>query len=267
METVIGINGACGRMGQRLVALAWKDPELTLAAALESPDHPAMGSDAGEIAGVGKIDILVQDALAPDQSLNVLIDFSQPEGTMAVLPVCVARGIPLVVATTGHNATQRQEIEAAAHRTAILVAPNMSLAVNLLMKLVGRAAQTLGGQDYDVEIVERHHRYKKDAPSGTALAFARIVQQAMGQSDLRHGREGAVGERPASEIGVHALRGGDNVGEHTIVFSTLGETLELTHRAQARDCYARGALAAAKFLADRPAGRYSMDDVLGWAGQ
>ncbi len=182
---------------------------------------------------------------------------------MAVLPLCVARRIPLVLATTGHTPPQRQEIDAAAHHTAILMAPNMSLAVNLLFKLVGIAGGILQDKGYDVEILERHHRFKKDSPSGTALHFARILQETMGQTELRHGREGMVGERPPHEIGIHAIRVGDNVGEHTIVFSTLGETIELTHRAHARDCYVRGALLAAKFLADRPPGRYTMNDVLG----
>src|SRR5436190_1858145 len=130
-------------------------------------------------------------------------------------------------------------------------------------RLVKLAAKMLNGRDFDVEVLERHHRFKKDSPSGTALHFVRIVQEAMGQTEVRHGREGLVGERPPSEIGVHAIRVGDNVGEHTIIFSTLGETLELTHRAHARDCYARGALQAAKFLANRPPGRYTMNDVLG----
>src|SRR5262249_43545680 len=161
------------------------------------------------------------------------------------------------------TAEQRADIEAAAHAIPLLMAPNMSLAVNLLMSLTRHAAEALKGKGFDVEILERHHRYKKDSPSGTALHFARIIQQAMGQTHVRHGREGLVGERPAHEIGIHAIRVGDNVGEHTIIFSTLGETLELTHRAHARDCYARGALQAAKFLAGKPAGRYTMNDVLG----
>jgi 4-hydroxy-tetrahydrodipicolinate reductase len=182
---------------------------------------------------------------------------------MTILKNCLARRIPLVVATTGHTAEQRKEIEEAAHETAILMAPNMSLAVNLLMKLASQAAAVLRDKDFDVEILERHHRFKKDSPSGTALHIARNIQEAMGQTQLRHGREGLVGERPPHEIGVHAIRVGDNVGEHTVIFSTLGETLELTHRAHARDCYARGALQAAKFLAAKPAGRYTMNDVLG----
>jgi 4-hydroxy-tetrahydrodipicolinate reductase len=263
MKTVIGINGVCGRMGQRLVALAAEDPDLKLAVGLDSPASPGQGRDCGELAGVGRLGVAVAPSLPADVRLDVLIDFSVPEGTMAVLPACVARRIPLVVATTGHTPEQKEQIEAAAHETAVLFSPNTSLAVNVAFKLVAEAARLLAGKGYDVEILERHHRFKKDSPSGTALHFARVVQQAMGQTELRHGREGLVGERPASEIGVHAIRVGDNVGEHTIVFSALGETIEVVQRAHSRDCYARGALLAAKYLAGRPAGRYRMDDVLG----
>jgi 4-hydroxy-tetrahydrodipicolinate reductase len=263
MKTIIGINGACGRMSQRIAQLAAVDPELTIGAALEVPGHPQLGRDLGDVASLGHLGVSIRAELPVNHPLHAIIDFSAPEGTMAVLPLCVDRRIPLVVATTGHTPQQRQEIEAAAHHTAILMSPNMSLAVNLLFKLVGIAGEVLKGKNFDVEILERHHRFKKDSPSGTALHFARIIQEAMGQSELRHGREGLVGERPQSEIGIHAIRVGDNVGEHTIVFSTLGETMELTHRAHARDCYVRGALQAAKFLADRLPGRYSMTDVLG----
>jgi 4-hydroxy-tetrahydrodipicolinate reductase len=263
VKIVIGVNGACGRMGQRIVQLAHEDQELSLGAALEAPGHPLLGRDIGEAAGIGHVGVPVRSDLPLDTHLDVLIDFSMPEGTMQVLPLCVERRIPIVLATTGHTPAQREQIEEAAHDTAVLMAPNMSLAVNLLMKLVKQAGEAMRGKGFDVEILERHHRFKKDSPSGTALHFARIVQEVMGQSELRHGRHGLVGERPPHEIGVHAIRVGDNVGEHTVIFSTLGETLELTHRAHARDCYARGALQAAKFLADRPAGRYSMSDVLG----
>jgi 4-hydroxy-tetrahydrodipicolinate reductase len=263
VKITIGVNGACGRMGQRILQLAREDKDLAVSAALDAPGHPGLGRDAGELAGIGPLRVPVLADLPGGQRLDALIDFSTPEGTATVLPVCVSRRIPIVIATTGHSAAQREEIEAAAHDTAVLMAPNMSLAVNVLMKLVRQAAEVLRDKDFDVEILERHHRFKKDSPSGTALHFARIVQEAMGQSELRHGRHGLVGERPSHEIGVHAIRVGDNVGEHTIIFSTLGETLELTHRAHARDCYARGALQAAKFLAGRPAGRYTMNDVLG----
>jgi 4-hydroxy-tetrahydrodipicolinate reductase len=261
--TTIGINGACGRMGQRLLHLALEDKSLVIGAALDSRDHPLQGRDAGEVCGLGHIDVPIRAELTLYHRLDAMIDFSTPEGTMAVLPVCIQRRIPLVVATTGHTREQRDEIEAAAHEIPLLMAPNMSLAVNLLLKLVRVAAEALRGKNFDVEILERHHRFKKDSPSGTALQLAKIVQQVMGQTELRHGRQGNVGERPQHEIGIHAIRVGDNVGEHTIIFSTLGETLELSHRAHARDCYARGALQAAKFLAHRPAGRYTMSDVLG----
>ncbi len=263
MKTIIGINGVCGRMGQRLVCLAKEDPALVLGAALEAAGHPLLGRDVGEVVGVGALGVAVAASVPAGHRLDVIIDFSLPEGTMAVLPMCLERRIPLVVATTGHTPAQRQEIEAAAHQTAILMAPNMSLAVNVLFQLVQEAAQLLRGRGFDVEILERHHRFKKDSPSGTALHFARLIQEAMGQTELRHGRQGVVGERPPHEIGVHAIRVGDNVGEHTIVFSTLGETLELTHKAHTRDCYAQGALQAAKFLASRGPGRYTMKDVLG----
>jgi 4-hydroxy-tetrahydrodipicolinate reductase len=263
MKTAIGINGVCGRMGQRLIALAREDPELTITAALDAPGHAWLGRDAGDVAGVGIIGVKIAAELPLDTRLDALIDFSQPAGTMAVLKPCVMRRIPLIVATTGHTPEQKHEIDAAAHETAILAAPNMSLAVNVLFKLTELAATLLKGNGYDVEIIERHHRFKKDSPSGTALHFAKIIQQSQGQLHLQHGREGVIGERPANEIGIHAVRAGDNVGEHAIIFSALGETMELVHKGHSRDAYARGALKAAKYLAGRPAGQYSMNDVLG----
>jgi 4-hydroxy-tetrahydrodipicolinate reductase len=261
--TTIAVNGAAGRMGQRLVSLACEDPGLSLAAALEAPGHPALGRDAGELAGTGPAGVTVRSDLPHETRVDVVVDFSTPEGTQGALLLSLERRLPLVIATTGHSAAQRDEIEAAAHEIAVLASPNMSLSVNVLFDLVARAARLLAGKDFDVEIVERHHRYKKDAPSGTALHFARLVQEAMGQTELRHGREGLTGERPAQEIGLHALRAGDSVGEHTILFSTLGESLELVHKAHSRDSYARGALLAAKFLAGKSPGRYEMSDVLG----
>lgn len=263
MKTYIGINGACGRMGQRLVHLIRDDHHLVLAAALESPDHPEEDRDIGEVCGLGTLGVPVRSSLHIEQRLDVLIDFSAPAGTKQSLAVCLPRKVPLVVATTGHTPAEKQEIEAAAHHLALLMAPNMSLAVNVLFALVKQAAALLADKDFDVEIVERHHRFKKDSPSGTALYFADIVREGMKQTLVRHGREGLVGERPRHEIGVHALRVGDNVGEHAIIFSTLGETLELVHKGHTRDSYARGALLAAKFLAGKPAGRYTMKDVLG----
>jgi 4-hydroxy-tetrahydrodipicolinate reductase len=263
MKTNIAVNGACGRMGQLLIALSREDPNIAVVAALDAPGHANIGRDAGDVASVGMIGVPITTALALNTHADVLIDFSQPEGTMAVLKTCVERRIPIVVATTGHSPEQKREIEAAAHETAVLMAPNMSLVVNVLFKLTESAARLLKGHGYDVEIVERHHRFKKDSPSGTALHFAKIVQDVQGQTSLRHGREGLVGERPSHEIGIHSVRAGDNFGEHAIIFSTLGETMELVHKGHSRDAYARGALQAAKYLAGRPAGRYTMNDVLG----
>jgi 4-hydroxy-tetrahydrodipicolinate reductase len=263
MKTHIAINGSCGRMGQRLIALAAEDSALQVVAAIDSPKHANQGKDAGELAGIGSFGVNIQGELPLGARVDVAIDFSVPDGTMSILSACVARKIPLVVATTGHTHAQREEIEAAAHQTAILFSANFSLVVNVLFKLVQDTANMLAGKGFDVEIIEKHHRFKKDSPSGTAMHFANIVQQAMGQTELRHGREGLVGERPLHEIGVHAVRAGDNVGEHTIIFSTLGETMELVHKGYSRDSYARGALLAAKFLAGKGAGRYSMNDVLG----
>ncbi|WP_020469352.1 4-hydroxy-tetrahydrodipicolinate reductase [Zavarzinella formosa] len=263
MKIKIAINGACGRMGQRLVALAKEDPELVLVAAIDNPKHPNIGKDAGDLAGVGPAGVLVTPELPLSVTPDVLIDFSTPEGSLEILKVCEGRKIPIVVATTGHTHEERAIIEAAAHETAVLFSPSMSLVVNLLFKMVADAGTALKGKGFDVEIVERHHRFKKDSPSGTAMHFAKIVQQAMAIPDLQHGREGLLGERPATEIGMHAIRAGDNVGEHTIIFSALGETMELVHKGYSRDSYARGALSAAKFLANRPAGKYTMADVLG----
>jgi 4-hydroxy-tetrahydrodipicolinate reductase len=262
MKVHIAINGACGRMGQRLVALAKDDPELKVVAAIAAATNPLQGTDAGEVAGVGAIGVPIRYDVPLGTRIDCLIDFSAPAGTMSVLPVCADRQIPVIVATTGHTAEQKAEIEAAAHQTAVLYAPNMSLVVNLLFKLVRLTADVLKGKGFDAEIVERHHRFKKDAPSGTATRFAEIIREVQG-GHFVHGREGLVGERGAEEIGIHAVRGGDNVGEHTIIFTTIGETLELVHKGHSRDSYARGALLAAKFLANRPAGRYTMNDVLG----
>lgn len=263
MKTIIAINGACGRMSQRIAHLALEDSDLEIGAALEAEGHPKLHKDLGEVLGVGPLGIKIEPELPTNKVINAVIDFSLPEGTMAVLASCVDKKIPMVIATTGHTPEQSREIESAAHHIAILMAPNMSLSVNVLFHLAKLTGQMLNNKDFDVEIIERHHRYKKDSPSGTALHFAKIIQAAMGQNEFRHGREGLVGERPRNEIGIHAVRVGDNSGEHTIIFSTPGETLELTHRSQSRDSYAKGALQAAKFLADRPAGRYSMEDVLG----
>ena len=259
----LGVNGAAGRMGQRVVALASADKELKIAAAYESPGSTKLGGDVGELAGIGKLGVLVMPEIG--EHMDVVIDFSTPEGCMHILKQCAERSIPLVVATTGLTAAQRAAVEEAAQVTPILMAPSMSLAVNIAMKLVAEAGQALRDHSsgVDVEIIERHHRYKEDAPSGTALKFGEIVAREMGQTNHIHGREGRTGQRPHNEIAYHALRVGDNVGEHTIVFGLLGETLEVTVKGQSRDSYAAGALTAAKYLATQAAGLYTMADALG----
>jgi len=264
MTVHVAIHGAAGRMGQRLVALGTNTPGLKITAALESANHPRLGEDAGTVAGVGAIGVPLS-AEPGEAPVDVVIDFSSPAGVDRILDLCVQRNIPLVLATTGLSPEQREKVTAATGKIALLWAPNMSLAVNLLMKLTGVAANALKDQasGVDVEIIERHHRFKEDAPSGTALKFGEIVAQAMGQQKHVHGREGQTGARMASEIGYHAVRVGDNPGEHTIIFGMLGESIELVVRASNRDCYAHGALAAAKFLASKPAGSYDMNDVLG----
>lgn len=257
----IAINGAAGRMGRRLVALGTVDAGLEVVAAIDSDKHPQLGEDAGVIAGVGPLDVPLSATL--DVDVDAMIDFSLPAGTNAALAVCLKKGVPLVVATTALEAAQVDALEAAAGSIPILHAPNMSLAVNLTMKLAELAAAAFKDHDADVEILERHHRYKEDSPSGTALEFGRIIAEEMGQTVHSHGRQGRPGQRPHEEIGYHAIRVGDNPGEHTIVFGMLGETVELTVRASNRDCYALGALAGAKFLAGKPAGMYGMREVLG----
>ncbi|MBX9788489.1 MAG: 4-hydroxy-tetrahydrodipicolinate reductase [Pirellulales bacterium] len=262
-RTRIAIHGAGGRMGQRLVALATADPQLELVAALEHDAHPQLGRDAGLLAGCGETGVLLAAALTAP--VDVVIDFSVPKAALKIVGACVERKIPLVLATTGFESAEREQIAAAARQIALLWSPNMSLAVNLTMQLAAIAAKALAGNatGVDVEIIERHHHFKEDAPSGTALKFGEIIAAQMGQKLAAHGRHGRPGKRPAGEIGYHAVRVGDNPGEHTIIFGLSGETIELRVGATNRDCYAQGALAAAKFLAGKPAGLYSMANVLG----
>lgn len=259
----VAIHGAAGRMGQRLVALASADPALQLVGAVDHAAHPLLGQDIGLISGVGNLDLQLASTL--DATADVLIDFSTPAGAVAAVALCIERQLPLVLATTGFEEEQRQRVFLAAERIPLLWSPSMSLAVNLAMQLSAIAGRALKNHStgVDVEIIERHHRFKEDSPSGTALKFGEIIAGSMGQTTSTHGRAGRPGQRPATEIGYHAVRTGDNPGEHTIVFGMLGETLEIGVRATNRDCYAQGALAAAKFLHDKPAGLYGMSDVLG----
>lgn len=257
------IHGAAGRMGQRIVALAHADRGFRIAAAIEAERHPELGRDAGIVAGIGEIGVPLGTQFPP--GADVVIDFSTPSASLDVVRRCRDEGIPLVLATTGLNSAQEEAVRLAARAIPLLWSPSMSVAVNLTMKLTEIAARALAAHPtgVDVEIVERHHRFKEDAPSGTALRFGQIVATEMGQTRHQHGRAGRPGIRPRDEIAYHAVRAGDNPGEHAIIFGLLGETIELTVRATSRDCYAQGALAAARFLMGKPAGLYGMQDVLG----
>jgi 4-hydroxy-tetrahydrodipicolinate reductase len=263
MAVQLGVHGAAGRMGQRVVALAASDRRFKVVAALESADCSRLNDDAGMVAGINHLGVPICSDLNHDQKVDVIIDFSSPSGVERVLKLCREHKLPLVLATTGLDEKVQALVDSTAHHIAILQAANFSLVVNVLFELSKQAGRMLNGKNFDVEIVERHHRFKKDSPSGTALHFAKVIQEQMNQNRFVHGREGLVGERPEDEIGIHAVRVGDNVGEHTVIFSTLGETMELVHRGHSRDSYVLGALAAARFLSGKPAGTYTMTDVLG----
>jgi len=264
--TDVVVAGAAGRMGSRIVACLQGDADLKLAAAIEVVGHAACGSDAGEAAGVGRVGIpITSDPRAAITRDRVLIEFSIPEATLAHLELVAASGARAVIGTTGFTPAQREHIADLGRRAAIMLAPNMSVAVNVAYQALALIAKALG-DDYDVEVTEIHHRFKKDAPSGTALAMAEVVAAALDRDLAKagvYGRQGLIGERTQKEIGVMSLRSGDVVGEHTVSFGTLGERLELTHRAHSRDTFARGALRAARWIAGRSAGFYSMQDVLG----
>ena len=257
-----GISGAAGRMGARLIALGTADEAIQISGAIEVSGHPKLGQDSG--AGSGIEAIGVNYAAEFPAELDVVIDFSHPPGAKAAADYCANSNTPLVMATTGLEPETIETLKTASQSIPIVWAPSMSLAVNLTMRLVEMAGTALKElpSGVDVEIIERHHRFKADAPSGTALKFGEIVSKAMGLTQHVHGREGMTGERTRNEIGYHAVRTGDNAGQHTIVFGMLGETIELNVAASNRDCYASGALAAAKFVVKQPPGLYNMYDVL-----
>lgn len=265
MTNRLAIHGAAGRMGKRLIALGSQDKDFKIVAAIDNFNHPALGQDAGVLAGVDALAVPLSAGWP--QTIDVAIDFSIPAACSAAVRHCHEQRIPLVVATTGLSDAQIAEIKTASQEIPLCWAPSMSLAVNLTMKLAQQAARALKHvpQGVDVEIIERHHRFKEDSPSGTALKFGEIIADEMGLTKHVHGREGQCGQRTRDEIGYHAVRTGDNPGEHTIVFGMLGEIIELRVAASNRDCYATGALAAAKFLLGKPAGLYNMFDVLGLA--
>lgn len=264
--TRLAILGISGRMGQAVLQELGRFPDLELSGATASPTSRWQGQDAGEVFGHGRSGAIVtSDAAIAVRGASVGIDFTLPEATPANLSACIAAGCPLVIGTTGHPPEVRAQIEVSASRIPVLLAPNMSLGVNLLLKLADLAARALD-EDYDIEIFEAHHRHKKDAPSGTALRIGEVVAGARGttlKADGDFSRHGTTGERRPGAIGFSVLRGGDIVGEHMLTFAGPGERIELAHRAHDRSGFARGALKAARWLAGKPPGLYSMQDVLG----
>jgi 4-hydroxy-tetrahydrodipicolinate reductase len=262
----IAITGAAGRMGRHLIEACSQLDGIHCAVASEHPDSPWIGTDAGELAGVGRLNLPISADMAPlTDRFDVLIDFTRPAATLAHLRFCQAAGKAMVIGTTGFSTEQKAEISRAAQTIPIVFAPNMSVGVNLCFKLLELTAQVLG-DGVDIEIIEAHHRHKVDAPSGTALAMGQIIAKALGR-DLEqcavHGRHGVTGERDRAAIGFATIRAGDIVGEHTVLFADVGERLEITHRASSRMTFAKGALRAAGWLAGRGPGLFDMRDVLG----
>ncbi len=264
----ISVVGASGRMGRSIVRLLTQESDLAPGMGVEFPENTHIGKDMGEIAGVGAMGIPLSDSRETAfKSCDGIIDFSTPVGTMETLQWARTLHRPLVIGTTGFSPDQLQEITDAGKDIPVLLAPNMSLGVNLLFKLAAQATRAIKDQDFDIEVVEYHHRYKKDSPSGTAKRLAEIIAKERGSrnpEDFVYGREGNhYDTRPRHEIGIHAVRAGDIVGEHTIFLTALGERIELTHRAHSRDTFASGAIAAVRFLLSKQYGVYSMFDVLG----
>ena len=266
MAVGVIVCGAGGRMGGALIRAVSQSRDFRLVAAIDRSGSARLGRDSGELSGAGHLNVPVSDDLeAALEEKAVLIDFSKAEASLAFLRSAARKRMPMVIATTGFTPAQLRAIRQLARRTPTLLSANTSLGVNVLVSLLGKAASMLG-DDYDVEIVEAHHRFKKDAPSGTALALGRSVAGALGR-DLDkvslNGRKGIVGERGRKEIALLSVRAGDIVGEHTVIFGGIGERLEFIHRAHSRDTFARGALRAAHWLSRRKPGLYSMQDVLG----
>ncbi|MDR2637879.1 MAG: 4-hydroxy-tetrahydrodipicolinate reductase [Zoogloeaceae bacterium] len=262
----IGIVGASGRMGRMLLETTLKDGELRLVAAFDQPGSASLGRDAAELTDLPPCGIRVTDDVAAGLvACDCLIDFTRPAGTLAHLALAEAAGVAMVIGTTGFDAAGKARIAEAAKRIPIVFAPNMAVGVNLVFRLLDTAARILG-QGYDVEIVEAHHRMKVDAPSGTALRMGEVVAQALGRNlaDCAvYGREGHTGERDGQSIGFATVRGGDIVGDHTVMFCGLGERVEIAHKSGSRIPYALGSLRAARFLATRENGLFDMQDVLG----
>ena len=266
--TRIAIAGAGGRMGRALSEAVFQQDGTVLVGALERADSGLLGLDAGELAGIGRQEVTLKAEVSQLDAFDVLIDFTRPDATVANVKACRTLGARMVIGTTGLAEDQRGVVAEAAEEIPIVMAPNMSVGVNLCFKLLDTAARVLG-DDVDIEIIEAHHRHKVDAPSGTALRMGEVVAGALGRelSDCAlYGREGHTGERERTTIGFETIRAGDIVGEHTVMFAGIGERVEITHKASSRMTFAKGAVRAAEWLKDRSPGLYDMQDVLGLRG-
>jgi len=262
----IAITGAAGRMGKTLIEACQQAEDCSVSAAIERPGSTLIGADVGELAGVGALNVvLVDDVNSVVNDFDTLIDFTSIETTLNNLEICKNNGKQIIIGTTGFDDQQKQKIQQAAEQTAVVFAPNMSVGVNLCLKLLQTAASILN-EDYDIEVVEAHHRHKVDAPSGTALRMGEVIAETLGR-DLKdcavYGREGHTGARKPDTIGFETVRAGDIVGDHTVMFATDGERVEITHKASSRMTFAKGAVRAAKWLQDKDKGLYDMQDVLG----
>ncbi len=261
----IAIAGASGRMGRMLIEAVLQADDAQLAAALDAPGSPAVGQDAGAFLGRATGVLITDQVRQALAQADVLIDFTRPEGTVAHAALCRELGVKLVVGTTGFNDEQKAKVADAAKDTAVMMAPNMSVGVNLVMKLLATAAKALN-EGYDIEIIEAHHRHKVDAPSGTALAMGEVIAQELGRNLKAcavYGREGLTGPRDPSTIGFATVRGGDIIGDHTVLFAGTGERIEISHKSSSRAGYAQGSLRAARFLMKHERGLFNMNDVLG----
>ena len=262
----VGVIGAGGRMGRMLIEAVQNNPKTILNAAIERQGSSLVGADAGEVAAIGRLEVQIVDVLeAVINDIDVLIDFSLPDATEKNMQVCAEHNVAMVIGTTGFNEAQEQVLAKASEKIAIVYAGNYSTGVNLSLKLLGMAAKAFGN-DADVEIIEAHHKHKIDAPSGTAYMMAEAVAEARGQNlkDVAiYGREGQTGERESGTIGIHAVRGGEIVGDHTVMFIADGEVVEITHRARERMTFAAGAVRAATWVTEQAVGQYNMQDVLG----
>jgi 4-hydroxy-tetrahydrodipicolinate reductase len=258
------VVGAAGRMGSRIIHILRETPSMVLYGAVERPDHALLGQDVGEIVGIGKLGIPLEGALKRGGG-DVIIDFTIPRSSLEAAEFAKEKGLAMVIGTTGFNEAQRDRLRELSKSIGCVLAPNMSVGMNLMFKIVQEVARVLG-PGYDVEILEAHHRLKKDAPSGTAVKLGELIAKALGRDFNRvgiHGRKGMIGERSRDEIGVQVIRAGDIIGEHTVLFGGIGERLEIIHRAHSRDNFARGAIRAAQWVVNQPKGLYDMQDVLG----